>query len=332
MNILDIRNLNIAIKTEEGAINILNNFDLSIKKNQIHALIGESGSGKSMVAKIILGIQNPSWEVTADRMNWNGIDLLKMSVKKRRKLMNNDMSMIYQEPSSYLDPSMTIGQQLEKVYRVKKKNWFSFGRKKSRDEDIKRVMQKVGIKNQKRIMESYAWELPEGICQKIMIALAIINKPLLLIADEPTNMMSASTCEQIYRLMYKLNQNNNLSILIVTNDIKSIESWADFVSILYCGQKIEYGKTEKITSSPKHPYSHSLINSKIYIEDNKTIKDSAILKGNIPSLNHIPIGCRLGPRCPYSKKECMIFPKFVDLKDHSYACYFPKNINSEKDE
>tara|TARA_B100001094_G_scaffold333165_1_gene409177 strand:+ start:3397 stop:4407 length:1011 start_codon:yes stop_codon:yes gene_type:complete len=326
MALLDIRNLTIELETSEGYVRMIDNANLSINEGEIHGLVGESGSGKSLMAKAILGLSHPSWKVSADRMIWDGINLLELSVAERRQLMGIDISMIFQEPSTFLDPSLTIEQQLSYILKPKKSSLFFWQDRKNKQLELKNWLHKVGIKNHKRVLESYPWELSEGACQKIMIMMAIANYPKLLIADEATNMMESSTQAQIFRLLSKLNQTQGLSILLISHDLESIVSWSDKLTVLYCGQTVESGVSMDMMAKPYHPYVQALLD---HIAEfgryPRARSDMPSLKGNIPSLQHLPLGCRLGPRCPYAHKSCIDAPLLKKVKSHAFACHFPRN-------
>ena len=324
MPLLDIRNLTIRLQTPEGLVPIIENVNLTMSEGEIHGLVGESGSGKSLIAKVILGLTHPAWNVYADRMMWDGMNLLEMSYYDRRALMGRDISMIFQEPSTYLDPSLTIAQQLYRAIEIKEKSIFFWKNKRQKFLEIKNWMHKVGIKNHEQVLQSYPWELSEGACQKIMIMMAIANHPKLLIADEPTNMMESSMQAQIFRLLSKLNQTQDLSILLISHDFESISSWTDKLTVLYCGQTVESGKSEDMITKPYHPYVQALLdNIAEFGRHPRARSNMPALKGHIPSLQHLPVGCRLGPRCPYAQKQCVEFPTPRKIKNHTYACHFP---------
>ena len=189
-------------------------------------------------------------------------------------------------------------------------------------------MHRVGIKDHKEILKSYPFELTEGECQKVMIAIALANQPKLLIADEPTNAMEATTEAQIFRLLASMNQNMGTTILLISHDLQMVTRWTDRINVLYCGQTVEVADSEDLIKSPYHPYTQALIYA---IPDfGKAMHHKSplnTLPGVIPSLEHLPIGCRLGPRCPYAQKKCIQAPELIPIKDHSVACHFPLNTD-----
>ena len=307
MALLDIRNLTIEFITPDGLLRAIDRVSLKLSEGEIRGLVGESGSGKSLIAKV---------------------DLLKLTPKQRRKVISDNVSMIFQEPQSCLDPSMKIGQQLINAIprRTFKGHWWQrfFWRKNRAIE----LLHRVGIKDHKEILKSYPFELTEGECQKVMIAIALANRPKLLIADEPTNSMEATTEAQIFRLLASMNQNIGTTILLISHDLQMVTRWTDRISVLYCGQTVEVADSEDLIKSPYHPYTQALIYA---IPDfGKAMPHKSplnTLPGVIPSLEHLPIGCRLGPRCPYAQKKCIQAPELIPIKDHSVACHFPLNTD-----
>ena len=328
MALLDIRNLTIEFITPDGLLRAIDRVNLKLSEGEIRGLVGESGSGKSLIAKAILGVTNHNWKISADRFYFNDVDLLKLTPKQRRKVISDNISMVFQEPQSCLDPSMKIGQQLIEAIprRTFKGHWWQrlFWRKNRAIE----LLHRVGIKDHKEILKSYPFELTEGECQKVMIAIALANQPKLLIADEPTNAMEATTEAQIFRLLASMNQNMGTTILLISHDLQMVTRWTDRINVLYCGQTVEIADSEDLIKSPYHPYTQALIYA---IPDfGKAMPHKSplnTLPGVIPSLEHLPIGCRLGPRCPYAQKKCIQAPELIPIKDHSVACHFPLNTD-----
>lgn len=328
MPILDIRNLTIEFMTDEGPVKAVDHVSIALNEGEIRGLVGESGSGKSLIAKAICGITNDNWRVTADRFRLGDIDLLKLSPKQRRKVVGNIVSMIFQEPQSCLDPAEKIGTQLIQAISAstyKGEWWQRFNWRKRRAIEL---LHRVGIKDHKGFMRCYPYQLTEGECQKVMIAIALANQPKLLIADEPTNAMEPTTQAQIFRLLSRMNQYNNTTILLISHDLQTMSKWATRISVMYCGQMIEMASTEDILEAPHHPYTQALIRSMPDFGSALPHKSRLnTLPGTIPPLEHLPIGCRLGPRCPYAQKKCIETPRVRVLKNHFYACHFPLNMD-----
>ena len=332
MALLDIRNLRIDIKTPSGLIRIVDNVSLTLNEGEICGLVGESGSGKSLIAKVICNAFKDSWIVTADRFRFNDIELLKLTPTQRRKIVGKEISMVFQDPLTCLDPSQKIGKQLIQSIAgwTFKGHWWQrlLGWRKRRAIEL---LHRVGIKEHKDIMSSYPHELTEGEGQKVMIAIAVANQPRLLIADEPANSVESITRVQIFKLLSSMNQNQGTSILLASNDINSISEWCNSFIVLYCGQNAESGPKESILENPHHPYTQALLHSIPDFTQPLPFKGHlGTLKGTVPLLEQMPMGCRLGPRCPFAQKKCIVKPTALRIKQHEFFCHFPINLREKK--
>lgn len=328
MALLDIRHLTIEIDSPQGRIKMVDNINLTLDEGEICGLVGESGSGKSLIAKVICGVVKEEWRISADRFRFNDVELLKLSPSQRRKVVGDQISMIFQDPLSSLDPSQPVGKQLKQAIRFKGRWWQWLGwRWRGRQKRAIELLHRVGIRDHQDIMQSYPIDITEGEAQKIMIAMAIANQPRLLVADEPTNTMEATNQLQIYRLLSSMNQNLGTSILLVTNDLLSIHKWVDSYNVLYCGQTVEMGRKEHIVATPYHPYTSVLLHSIPDFSQPLAFKSPLnTLKGSVPMLHNLPIGCRLGPRCPFAQKKCVQKPPLRKVKQQEFACHYPLNF------
>ncbi|WKX25241.1 putrescine export ABC transporter ATP-binding protein SapD [Tatumella ptyseos] len=330
MPLLDIRNLTIEFVNDNKPIKAVDRVNLLLNEGEILGLVGESGSGKSLVAKAICGVTSDNWRITADRMRFGDIDLLRLSPRERRKIIGRHISMIFQEPQACLDPSASIGRQLKQAIpgETFKGPWYKrlLPWRKARVIDI---LHRVGIRDHRDIMRSYPYALTEGECQKVMIAIALASQPKLLIADEPTNAMESTTQDQIFRLLRRLNQNNNTTVLLISHDLRTVSQWSNRIQVLYCGQTVEAAASKELIATPHHPYTQALMRAMPDFGQPLPHKSRLnTLNGSIPSLEHLPLGCRLGPRCPYGQRECIVRPPLTGTKHHQYACHFPLNIES----
>ncbi|WP_115718310.1 peptide ABC transporter ATP-binding protein [Gallaecimonas mangrovi] len=328
--LLDIRNLTISLDTPQGRVQAVEKVNLLINEGEIQGLVGESGSGKSLVAKAILGLQSDSWHVHADRMHWKGVELSDLPIEDRRELIGKELGFIFQEPMSCLDPMLKIQDQLCEVLPHEQcpvPFWNLYGRHRWRHQEAKALLHRVGIPMHKRVLDSYPHELSEGLCQKVMIAMAIASGPKLLIADEPTAQMEVTTEARIFSLLAKLNQLGNMSVLLITHDLESISKWSHAITVMYSGQTVEAGPTQSILKSPHHPYTQALLRSIPHFDEGLEHKSHLhTLPGSIPPLQHLPTGCRLGPRCPRAQRKCVEKPPVKDLKGHRFACHYPINM------
>ncbi|WP_117234565.1 oligopeptide/dipeptide ABC transporter ATP-binding protein [Vibrio maerlii] len=330
MPLLDIRHLTIEIETPQGLVKAVDRMSFTLNEGEIRGLVGESGSGKSLVAKAIVGVCKENWRVSADRMRLGNIDLLQLTPRERRKVIGREVAMIFQEASTCLDPSEDIGRQLIESIPSKSFEGKWWQRFKWKKKQAIALLHKVGIKDHKRLMDSYPYELTDGECQKVMIAMAIAAKPKILIADEPTNDLDPITQSQILRLLSRMNQIANTTIILIGHDLTTITQWASRITVMYCGQSVESADTDKILTEPKHPYTVALLKAMPDFDEwipHKEKLDS--LPGTIPPLQHLPIGCRLGPRCPYAQKQCIEIPYSQRIKNHKFACHFPLNMEKK---
>ena len=325
MPLLDIKNLTLEIETTSGWVKALDKISLSIDKQEIRALVGESGSGKSLIVKSIVGALNDSWRLTADRLNWKDQDLLGLSSTERREAIKDDIAVIFQNPVNSLDPTASLGDQLEETIpdHLLGKGWF-WQRQQRRKRIVMAQLHKVGIKNHELCLSSFPHQIRDDVCQKFMIAMALVSEPMLLIADEPTMGMETTVKSQILKLLTRLNQTKNLSILFVSHDLLAISSMSHTMTVLYCGQTVENGRMSQLRKRPLHPYTKALLDSApSFSKDLLPKSNLSALEGTIPPLQHLPIGCRLGPRCPRAQKECVKLPVTRRIHDHQYSCHFP---------
>jgi len=329
MNLLDIRNLSIELKSSEGNILAVDRISLTMKEGEIRGLVGESGSGKSLLAQAIIGVLDDRWKITADRFHWRGEDLMLLPPKERKKLITKDVAMIFQEPISCLDPTKTVGEQLEESIPKQDITGFFWQRSKQRKQIAFQLMHKVGIKEEINCYNSYPHQLTEAFCQRVMIAIALARRPILLIADEPTAAMEATNEGQIFRLLASLNQLKSMSILLITHDLENMTHLADTITVMYSGQFVESGLSDQIFDHPFHPYTKALLDSSPESSTFVPPKSKlSALPGSIPLLKHLPIGCRLGPRCPRAQKECVIAPLSENHHGHHVSCHYSLKENN----
>jgi cationic peptide transport system ATP-binding protein len=323
MNLLDIRNLTIALTSNGDNILAVDRVSLSMKEGEVRGLVGESGSGKSLLAQAIIGVLDDKWHVTADRFHWRGIDLLRLSIDERKKVIAKDVAMIFQEPMSCLDPTTKIGEQLKEAVDDSLLSGFFWQKNKQRKEAVINLLHKVGIKHHSACIKSYPHELTEALCQRVMIAIALARRPILLIADEPTAAMESTTQKQIFKLLSSLNQLRGMSILLISHDLENLTNWTDTITVMYSGQFVEAGTTKQIFETPFHPYTRALVDSSPKANRHLPPKSRlTALSGSIPILRHLPIGCRLGPRCPRAQQKCVIAPKTKNYHSHQVSCHY----------
>ena len=290
--ILNLKNLSVSY----GDINILKDIDLSLKKGEILGIVGESGSGKSTLIKSIMGILDENASIDGE-INFEGKDLASLSLKDYRKIKGKEISMIFQNPTEYFNPTRKISKQFIETIR-------------SHNDISKQEIQKksintfkfLGLQDGKKIWNSYPFELSGGMNQRVAIALSIMLEPKILLADEPTSALDVTVQEQVVKELIKLRQKLNTSIILVTHNIGVASYMSDNIGVMYGGRIIEYGESEELINNPKHPYTKMLINSVPVINGN--IPNG--IEGSLPNFQDIKEGCVFLDRCKYASRECKI--------------------------
>ena len=288
--ILNLKNLSVSY----GDINILKDIDLSLKKGEILGIVGESGSGKSTLIKSIMGILDENASIDGE-INFEGKDLASLSLKDYRKIKGKEISMIFQNPTEYFNPTRKISKQFIETIR-------------SHNDISKQEIQKksintfkfLGLQDGKKIWNSYPFELSGGMNQRVAIALSIMLEPKILLADEPTSALDVTVQAQVVKELLKLRQKLNTSIILVTHNIGVASYMSHNIGVMYGGRIIEYGESEELINNPKHPYTKMLINSVPVINGN--IPNG--IEGSLPNFQEIKEGCVFLDRCKY---ECCEF-------------------------
>ena len=294
-NILEIRDLKIVYKTQEGVVEALNGASLSLKRGQTLGLVGETGAGKTTLARGIMGlIPKPPGQVVGGEIFFNGTDLLKASEHDMRKVRGAQISMIFQDPMTSLNPVMTVGEQIEEVLRA-------HGRSvKEAVEGAHEMLEMVGIPKERA--EEYPHQFSGGMKQRIIIAIALACNPEFLIADEPTTALDVTIQYQVLVMMQRLKEQFNTSMLMITHDLGIVAQNCDYVAIMYAGQVVEYGALREIFKDPRHPYTLGLFGSIPSLsEDTDRLTP---IEGMPPDPTRLPTGCPFHPRCQYATEAC----------------------------
>jgi peptide/nickel transport system ATP-binding protein/oligopeptide transport system ATP-binding protein len=308
--ILSVKNLKTYFQVEEGLVTAVDGVDFDLSAKETLAIVGESGSGKSVTALSILRlIQEPPGKIAAGEILYQGKDLLKLTDREIRKIRGNEISMIFQEPMSSLNPVFTVGKQISEVMMVHEKI-----SKKEAEKRAIELIKLVGIPNPEKCIKNYPHQLSGGMRQRIMIAIALACKPKILIADEPTTALDVTIQSQILKLMQDLKDKIDTAIIIITHDLGVVAQLAENIMIMYAGKAVEYGDTESIYKKPLHPYTEGLLNSIPKIDEN--LKRLKIIKGTVPSPFNLPTGCKFSTRCEYVMDICWEKePDYLALKD-----------------
>ena len=296
MPLLDIRNLTVTFATRQGAFTAVDRFDLTLERNEVLAIVGEFGSGKSVAMLAAMGLLPPTATVTADRMAFDGADLMSMTADERRRLAGKDMAMIFQEPMSSLNPCFTVGFQIGEAL----KTHLSLGRAE-RERRIVELLAEVGIPDPARRTRAFPHQLSGGMSQRVMIAMALACRPKLLIADEPTTALDVTIQAQILDLLMTLRRDNGMGLVLITHDMGVVAETADRVIVQYAGQQMETNATRELFADPHHPYTAALLAA---LPERATQRRLPAIPGVVPGQFDRPRGCSFSPRCAFVFDAC----------------------------
>ncbi|WP_339322818.1 ABC transporter ATP-binding protein [Paenibacillus sp. FSL W8-0194] len=313
--LLEVRNLTTGFLTEKGLVKATDRISLSIEKGKTLCLVGESGSGKSVTSMSIMRlIDYANGIILEGSINFKGEDLAKKKQEELRSIRGNKISMIFQDPMSALNPVFTVGEQIAESLRLHQN--------KSKDEAWKEaieLLRMVGIPSPEIRAKQYPNQLSGGMCQRVVIAIALASKPELLIADEPTTALDVTVQAQILDLLQDLKEKLGTSILLITHDMGVAAEMADHIAVMYAGAIVEQGTVEEIFSNPSHPYTVGLLQSIPGFEGERG-GELYTIKGTIPALGNLPQGCRFNPRCPHVMDKCrQVEPGDIQVGDEHYA-------------
>jgi oligopeptide/dipeptide ABC transporter ATP-binding protein len=319
-NLLEIQGLTVELMSTRGIVYALSGVDLAVKPGEIHGIVGESGCGKSMTAKSILRLHNPQRSRMKGSIRFEGRELLTLSTREMAKLRGGEISMIFQDPMTSLNPIMTIGNQIADMVRTHT----GCGKKEAR-EKAQELLAKVGIEPANKRCDQYPFELSGGMQQRVMIAMAIACSPKLLIADEPTTALDVTIQAQILELLQQISQDMGMSILLITHNFGVVAETCHRVSVMYAGKVVETGNTRDLLQGACHPYSQALIRS----IPGGGARGSRLetIPGSPPALFDPPTSCPFASRCAYVQEQCRrSYPPFVNCGGgHEAACFTPLN-------
>ena len=316
-NVLEIRGLNSYFFTEKGVAPAVDGLDLDIPKGKIIGLVGESGCGKSMTAKSIMGLLKYPGRVAGGSIRFEDQDLTRLSDKELRKICGNDISMIFQEPMTSLNPVLKVGRQVRETLLVHNPA-MSKAEAKQR---VVEMFQRVGIPEAEKRYDCYPHELSGGMRQRIMIAMAIMCNPRLIIADEPTTALDVTIQAQILRLMKELRDETGMSVLIITHNMGVVAEICDYVYVMYAGKIMEQAETFELFDHTMHPYTRGLLDSIPRIGQNAERLHT--IPGVVPNLLHLPQGCPFSNRCEYATDQCRTEKAQLHpvAPDHQVRCF-----------
>jgi peptide/nickel transport system ATP-binding protein len=314
--LLDVRGLKTYFRTHDGIVKAVDGVDFHVRPGKTLGIVGESGCGKSVTSLSVMRlVDKPGW-VEAGEIWFEGRDLLELSEDEMRRVRGNQISMIFQEPMTSLNPVYTIGNQIGEVLRLHK----GLKGKDERDRTVE-MLRKVGIPAAERRLTDYPHNLSGGMRQRVMIAMALATDPKLLIADEPTTALDVTIQAQILDLMRGLSREFNTAVMLITHDLGVVAEMADEVVVMYTGSVVEHGTVYQVLKEAKHPYTQGLLHSIPGTEMKG--KRLNVIKGAVPNPLNLPKGCTFAPRCPHAMDICWRqSPRLLDTgKNHEVHCW-----------
>ena len=326
--LLEVRDLQVSFFTPAGEVKALNDVSIHLKEGEVLGIVGESGSGKSVTAYSLMGLTAHPGKLMGGTLQFNGHEIENMSEKEMRKIRGKEVSIIFQDPMTSLNPVYTIGNQIMEVIRL-----HTDKDKKQAYERAKELLELVGINEPEKRLKQYPHELSGGMRQRVMIAIALACEPKLLIADEPTTALDVTIQAQILELMMELKDKLGMAIIMITHDLGVVASMCDRIAVMYAGRIIEYGTTDDIFYHPHHMYTKGLIRS-IPRLDTKEHERLVPIEGTPVDLLNPPAGCPFAPRCESCMKICLReMPPVTQFDDVHYTqCWLNQKEAMEKGE
>ena len=315
--LVDINHERLSFFTPAGEVKALNDVSIHVKEGEVLGIVGESGSGKSVTAYSLMGLTAYPGKLIGGTLEFNGHKINEMTEKEMRKIRGNEVSIIFQDPMTSLNPVYTIGNQIEEVILL-----HTDKKKKEAHERAKELLTLVGINEPEKRLKQYPHELSGGMRQRVMIAIALACEPKLLIADEPTTALDVTIQARILQLILNLQKKLGIAVIFITHNLGVVAKIADYVNVMYAGKVVETGKAEDIFFDPRHPYTWGLLRS---VPNPKSeLKEKLVpIEGQPPDLLKPPIGCPFTARCDYAMKICKEKqpPLFEISNGHRAACW-----------
>jgi peptide/nickel transport system ATP-binding protein len=325
--LLDVKDLRTSFRTEDGIVKAVDGVSFSVEKGQTLGIVGESGCGKSVTCLTIMGLNPKRNTITSGEALWKGNDLLTMKPNELRQIRGDEISMIFQDPMTSLNPVHTIGRQLGEAILLHRDVTKKVARARSLE-----LLKAVGIPRAEQRIDDYPHQFSGGMRQRVMIAMALVNDPDLLIADEPTTALDVTTQAQILSLMKRLQEDFGSAIIMITHDLGVVAEIADDVEVMYAAKVVEQAEVHDLFHRPQHPYTWGLMGSLPRLDAD--VERLTQIPGQPPSLLRPPAGCRFHPRCPYVMEVCKTTePELVATQrdaEHLQACHLDEETKERE--
>lgn len=324
MSLLEVNDLHTSFFTDAGEVKAVNGVSFFLERGKVLGIVGESGSGKSVTAYSVMQILAGTGKITSGSIKFDGQELVGSGEKVMKTIRGNRISIIFQDPMTSLNPTYTIGRQLMEAIMLHTKR----NRKQAYDRAVE-MLRLVNVNEPEKRMKQYPFEFSGGMRQRVMIAIALVCKPSVLIADEPTTALDVTIQAQILSLITKLKEETGASIILITHDLAVVLETCDRVIVMYLGQIVEEADAREIFSNPKHPYTKGLMQSIPQMTEQKPERLYAI-RGTVPLLNQIGQGCRFADRCEYACERCRKeMPQLQELENgHTVRCFLAQGVET----
>ena len=317
MALLEIRNLSVEFQTHRGPFRAVDGLDVTLEKGELLGVVGESGSGKSVTMLAVMGLIPWPGRVTAEKLTFDGIDLLGLSAKARRRIVGKDIAMIFQEPMTSLNPCFTVGFQIMETLKVHEGG----SRTQRRDRTVE-LLGLVGIPAPETRLSAFPHQLSGGMCQRVMIAMAIACNPRLLIADEPTTALDVTIQAQILDLLVRLQRERGMAMVLITHDMGVVAETAKRIMVMYASQQVEEQLAANLFDNPRHPYTAALLEA--LPERSIGRRRLATIPGVVPGIADRPRGCVFNPRCGFATDLCRAeMPGLSGAEPDLVRCHYP---------
>lgn len=329
MSLLEIKNLHTYFDTRRGQVRAVDGVNLSVEEGRTLGVVGESGSGKTQTAMSILKLFEANQKIYDGEIWFDGKLISAYSPNEMRHVRGNEISIIFQEPMTSLNPVYTVERQLSEVLILHQNMTKAEASKR-----VEELLSMVKIPNPEVVARQYPFQLSGGMSQRVMIAMALACRPKLLIADEPTTALDVTIQAQILKLMNELKRETGTAILFITHDLGVINQMADDVAVMYCGQVVEKSPVQNIFRAKgdyQHPYTEALLHSIPSLSSDRDVRLDAI-PGAVPHPFDLPVGCRFAPRCKYATEKCAVeMPELIQVNDEqSIRCFYPEKGDRTK--